>query len=180
MKKKIFIAINLPERIKNKLEKYQEEISSSFNDFCPIKWTRKENLHITLFFIGFVEFDELMDVFNRVEQAVENIDPFNVDLENISYAPKADNPKMVWANGKESSEMIEINDQLEKALDFTTVNKFKPHITLGRIIQWQFKRMELDERPDIFKEFDIFFPVESIEIMESVKGGYITLKSINL
>jgi len=180
MKKKIFIAINLPERIKNKLEKYQEEISSSFNDFCPIKWTKKDNLHITLFFIGFVEIDDLLDVFNKVEKAVKNIEPFNVDLESISYSPKVDNPKMIWVNGKRNNEMIKINNQLEKELDFISINNFKSHITLGRIIQWEFKKIDLEERPDIFKEIDLFFPVESIEIMESSRGEYITLKSINL
>ena len=62
MKKKIFIAINLPEKIKSELVSYQEKIDRFFDDTCPIKWTKKDNLHITMFFIGFVEYDELIDV----------------------------------------------------------------------------------------------------------------------
>lgn len=182
MKKKIFVAVNLPERVKKELEKYQEKISKSFNDFCPIKWTRKDNLHITLFFIGYVDFDELIDIFNEVERAVKKCSSFNVKMENISYAPKKENPKMVWVKGEKSPEMTKINKELEKNLFETNgeSNDFIPHVTLGRIIQWQFKRIDLEERPEILEDINISFTAESIEIMESIKGGYVTLKSINL
>lgn len=64
MKKKAFITINLSEKIKNDLVKYQEKIDSQFA-ICPIKWTRKDSLHIIMFFVGFVGDDELLDVFNK-------------------------------------------------------------------------------------------------------------------
>ena len=43
------------EKIKKDLVSYQEKIDGYFDDFSPIKWTRKDNLHITMFFVGFVE-----------------------------------------------------------------------------------------------------------------------------
>jgi len=189
MNKRIFISIGLPESVKNKLVSYQEEISNSFmhfNDFCPVKWTKKHNLHITLFFVGYVELDELVQVFEAVEKIVKNHNSFKIDLKSISYGPKEKSPKMVWANGENSPELGKLQAELEKELlDVRQPdNSFIPHITLGRIVQWQFKKIEPEERPDISKDISLSLNVDSIEIMESElkKGGahYIVLKSIPL
>jgi len=42
-----------------------------------------------------------------------------------------------------------------------------PHITLGRIKTWEFRRMEPEERPEINEDINLNFEVNSIEIMES-------------
>jgi len=185
MNKRIFISISLPKNIQDKLVSYQEEISRSFtnfNDFCPVKWTKKHNLHITLFFVGYVELDDLVNVFEIVENIAKNHERFKIDLKDISYGPKEKSPKMVWVSGEISPELGELQAELEKELlDVRKPdNSFTPHITLGRIVQWQFNKIELEERPDIFKDIDLSFPVDSIEIMESEGAHYTVLKSISL
>ncbi|HNY35710.1 MAG TPA: RNA 2',3'-cyclic phosphodiesterase [Candidatus Pacearchaeota archaeon] len=189
MQKRIFISIGLPEKVKNKLVEYQEELAHSFtnfNDFCPIKWSKKYNLHITLFFIGYIEIEELVPMFNTIEKIAENHGSFVVDLKSISYGPKEDSPKMIWARGEKSIELENLQADLEKELFNVRKpeNGFTPHITLGKVIQWQFNRIEPEERPDIFKDISLSFPVNSIEIMESNlgRGGadYAILKSIPL
>ena len=189
MNKRIFISISLPESVKNKLVTYQEEISNSFthfNDFCPIKWTKKHNLHITLFFVGYVELDDLVNIFEIVENIAKKHESFKIDLKSVSYGPKEKSPKMVWANGENSPELGKLQAELEKELLEVRQpdNSFTPHITLGRIVQWQFSKIEPEERPDISKDFSLSFNVSSMEIMESdlKKGGahYTILKSIPL
>ena len=109
-----------------------------------------------------------------------------IDLKNISYGPKASAPKMVWATGENSLPLGKLQTDLEK--EMLGVRKpdssFIPHITLGKVIQWQFNRIEPEERPDIFKDISLSFSVNSIEIMETNlgKGGadYAILKSIPL
>jgi len=189
MQKRIFISIGLPENIKNKLVAYQEEISHSFvssNDFCPIKWSKKYNLHITLLFIGYVELEELVPIIERIEKVAVNHGSFVIDLKSISYGPKSNTPKMIWATGENSLPLGELQADLEK--DLLEVRNpdtnFVPHITLGKIIQWQYNRIEPEERIDVFKDLSLSFAVNSIEIMETNlgKGGgqYAVLKSIPL
>ena len=52
---------------------------------------------------------------------------------------------------------------------------FSPHITLARIGQWEWKRIEPEERPEINEDINFVFEVDSIEIMESElkRGGAI-------
>jgi len=186
MQKRIFISIGLPENTKNKLIVYQEEIARSFSDFCPIKWSKKHNLHITLFFIGYIELEELVPMIERIEKLATNHGSFVIDLKSISYGPKADAPKMIWATGENSLELGALQTDIEKELlDIKKPdNSFVPHITLGKVIQWQFNRIEPEERPDIFKDINLSFAVNSIEIMETNlgRGGadYAVLKSIPL
>ena len=89
---------------------------------------------------------------------------------------------MVWANGEKIPSIVEANRKLEEFLFEIrpTEHEFTPHITLGRIIQWQFKRIDEDQIPQIEEYPNLSFNVNSIDIMESVKGRYVILKSINL
>src|SRR3989344_2056227 len=174
MRHRIFIAINMPENIKKKLADYQ----SKWPDL-PARWTRKENLHITLEFLGDTTDEELSEVLKTTEETARKHEPFFINLKKIVYGPSASSgqaqnkiPRMVWAMGEKIKEF-----------DIT------PHITLARLKTWEFKQMEPEERPEINE--DIFppagglsFEVNSIEVMESElkRGGpkYIILESCPL
>ena len=200
MQRRIFVAINLTEKIKNKLACYQDEIEELFlsqqsesSGTGPIRWTKKENLHITLEFLGHLADEELIELCQKTKKIASGKEFFNIRLNKICYGPpdKKQNrtprsmspsnsflrssgflkenrtPRMVWVTG-------------EKIKEFNLV----PHITLGRIRAWEFKRLEPEERPEINREIDLDFEVKSIEIMESQlkRSGmeYITLESFPL
>ena len=48
-----------------------------------------------------------------------------------------------------------------------SISGFIPHITLARILEMEFRKFDLDERPEINEDIDLVFTVESIEVMES-------------
>jgi len=43
----------------------------------------------------------------------------------------------------------------------------KPHITLGRIRQWEWRRIDPEEIPEINENISLILNVDSIEIMQS-------------
>jgi len=200
---RIFIAINLPDNTKQKLTTYQKKIRGLFISSVkgtpnnePVRWTRKDNLHITLNFIGYVNNDGILEIFEIVKKVASKHSPFLVNLNKICYGPiNKKLPKMVWAIGKKSEKFASLRDDLEKSLsDFPEVRqdlstngkqrKFSPHITLGRIRQWEWRRIEPEERPAVDENIDLSFSVGSIEIMESIlkrKGPeYTALKGFSL
>jgi 2'-5' RNA ligase len=192
MKKRIFIAINLGEKVKNNLSENQKEIEQKFYysfDFSPIKMIKKESLHCTLLFVGEVEDLELIEIFNITEKAVEKLENFDLLINNIDYGPNKGNPKMVWANLEKTKELMQLQTNIERAILNNGYNaeidkKYTPHITLGRITQWQFKKINPEEIPTIEKDLGLGISIKSIEIMESFlkKGGaeYCVLKSFPL
>lgn len=188
MSHRIFIAINLPERIKNELSKYQTKWPD-----LPIRWTKKDNLHITLLFIGPVKEEELPEICKALEKIAKENAPFEITLNKLCYAPpKKMPPRMVWAKGEQSKELTILKKGLENALLDSLFKEslnpekriYSPHITLGRIRKWEFRRIEPQEQPVVNEEISLSFDVNSIEIMESkLKGSgaeYAVLGSYNL
>ncbi len=165
-RQRIFIAINLPENIKKKLAEYQKKWPE-----LPIRWTKPENLHITLDFIGYVADEELLEVCKKTKEIADKHNFFEIKLTRICYGPlrfrSGQAPRMVWAIGEKIKEL-----------------NLSPHITLGRIRKWEWQRIEPEERPSVDEEIDLNFSVDSIELMESVlkKGGpeYTILESFKL
>ncbi len=184
---RIFIAINLPENIRKKLADYQNRWPE-----LPIRWTNPKNLHITLVFIGYLNNDELLEICKITKEAVSKYQLFLINFNKICYGPiKKIPPRMIWAMGEKSQEFTGLRDTLEKSLTYSQEisfspekREFFPHITLGRIRQWEWRRIDPEERPEIDEDTNLSFEVNSIEIMESQpkRGGpeYIILESIPL
>ncbi|MDP3882630.1 MAG: RNA 2',3'-cyclic phosphodiesterase [Candidatus Staskawiczbacteria bacterium] len=176
---RVFIAINLPEDVKRALAKYQEKWSE-----LPAKWTANDNLHITLEFLGQLTDVEVGGACKIVAEVSKCHSPFAMNLVKVLYGPPPRQgfagraPKFVWVNGERSDELADLKNDLEESLlekiSFRPDGKgFTPHITLARILEWEFRKFEIDERPEINEDIDILFTVESIEVMESKlkRGG---------
>ena len=91
----------------------------------------------------------------------------------------------MWVTGGKSEELLILQKNLHNNLSFSKEkNTFNLHITLGRIRQMEFRRMNTEETPIIDKEIYLNFKVNAIQIMESrpKKGGleYIILENCNL
>jgi RNA 2',3'-cyclic 3'-phosphodiesterase len=150
--RRIFIAINLPEGIKNKLAAYQAKWPD-----LPCRWTKKDNLHITLEFLGYIRDEDMEDVFRHAKELAAKYEPFEIGLNKICYGPPEKMPpRMVWIIGPKMEGL-----------------GISPHITLGRIKTWEWKAIEPEERPEVSENINITFEVNSIEVMESQlkRGG---------
>jgi 2'-5' RNA ligase len=187
MKRRIFIAINLPKNIKERLLSCQNKWLE-----LPARWTKKENLHITLIFLGYLSDEELPDVCNVTKEVASRNSSFSITLNKIIYGPpKKVPPRMVWAEGEKSKELGRLQKDLENSLLDSAVRRlekesrpYAPHITLGRIKAWEFRQIEPEQRPEVSEEINLSFEVNSIEIMESQlkRGGpnYTMLESAPL
>jgi len=179
---RIFIAINLPENIRKKLVSYQKKWPE-----ITAKWVSPDNVHITLEFLGYITDQELGEVCMITKEVAKRHGSFSINLNKIAYGgvrsgsdpdltPKA--PKMIWAIGEEVKGLANLKNDLEKSLleavHFAPENrKFIPHITLARINEWEWKKIEPEERPEVDENMDLIFSVESVEVMESElkRGG---------
>jgi 2'-5' RNA ligase len=187
MPHRIFIAINLPPEIKRQLEKFQSQWPE-----LPVRWTKPENLHITLIFLGYLADQELLDVCKIVKEVASRQKAFSINLTKICYGPpKKMPPRMVWVEGEKSKELANLQIDLEKSLTSSESVKFEPekrsfssHINLGRIKTWEFRSIDPEESSQIEQDIYLAFDVASIEVMESelkrTGPEYTILESVEL
>lgn len=169
--KRLFLAINLPKKHKKTLKEKREEIKVNF-EADPVKWVSEGNLHITLAFIGDVKeskIDVLREDLNKI-----NFASISLNFGEIKYIPNRRKAKLIWVESKSdalTNLKKRVDDFLEnsEAINYQSDDReFIPHITLGRIKSFKFKKIPLEEIPLLEDEFvDISFTVKSFELMES-------------
>ena len=167
-RRRTFIAINLPADVKKRLTRFQEKWQD-----VPAKWTPAENLHITVLFLGDLTEQDLAVVCQTVKEIAKNHESFNITLEKIAYGPEGKlPPRYIWAGGGEVQELSNLKKDLEQAL-FEAIKfkldkvAFTPHITMARIKEWEWRAINLEERPEVNETMELIFTAESIEVMES-------------
>ena len=185
MRRRVFIAINLPQEIKEKIFNFQKKWPT-----LPCRWVPKENLHLTLAFLGYLNDEELKKVCEVTKEVAVKSKPFSIFLNRVCYGPpKMMPPRLVWVKGNKTEELSKLKEELDKLLSekinfLPEKREFTPHVTIGRIKRWNWRRIEPEERPDVNLKISLEIPVNSIEVMEShlkrSGAGYIVLKSFRL
>lgn len=163
MQRKIFIGVELSPAVKKRLMQKTQKWAD-----LPIRWSREENLHLNLINLGHVEDEIVYEICTKVREVTEEIDLFDIDMDKIELSPSADkNAKSVNFTGGESEKLKFLCEEIEKALGIFNHSKkrFRPSITLGRIQQYGWQRM--DSIPEVEEKFTILLPIESVEIFES-------------
>jgi 2'-5' RNA ligase len=179
-KKRIFIAINLSEQLKKKLFERELKLEQKYQlgEFRGknINWVIKNNLHITLIFIGYVTDDETYEICKTVKNVAKNHSQFYIDLERIITGPtyakasagKPPTPRMFWVEGEKSQELANLQTDLENELSGgmgykKEIRLFRPHITLARFTNQVAKIL-----PEINDIFNSSISVDSVDVMQSV------------
>jgi len=179
-KRRLFIAVNLPEEVKRKLMDYQRK----WIDLDPklIRWVGKSNLHITLVFIGYIDDDEMYDICQIMKEVAKKHEPFFINLERIVLGPPGKTPRMFWVEGEKSQELANLQGDLSEKIEQRSgakYNAYRPHITLARF------RYDLAMTlPKVDEPFKYQIPVDSVEVMQSnlKRSGaeYSVLESVEL
>jgi len=130
-----FIAIPCPDELKNKIVELQEQIKNS----GKIKLVERENIHLTLKFLGDVpenEIKEIIEILDLISKD-ENNKKFKINLCGAGAFPDENYIKILWIGvSSGSEEILNLHRQIDfqlKSLDFKKDKKFHPHFTIARV-----------------------------------------------
>jgi len=161
MKRRIFIAILLPEELRIKLAGFQE-VLGQFN----LRWIKPENLHFTLAFIGWTEEDKIITIIDILNNIFQKIPPFLLRLIKIILGPNEKYPRMLWAIGEKEEMLEKIWQEIRKKLKESQIfvderHPLKVHLTLARARGGELFGKKIDQ------QIDLNFLVKEIAIVES-------------
>ena len=164
-----FIAIELGEKIREKIAQIEEQLKG--NSQADVKWVKKENLHLTLKFLGNVSLLGLNDIYKEMS-AVTQQSPFEIDFKELSAFPNLKAPRVIWLGvDKGREEVKKLSSLIEEGLSklgFEREGKeFRAHLTLGRVRSAKNKDRLVESLEKV--KIEDFSPiwVEKITLMES-------------
>src|ERR1051325_8887109 len=100
---RLFIAIPLPEEVKNEIEKTQNELRQAVpGNF--VRWTKRDQFHLTLKFLGGVETSRMGELTTALRDACGHFTALRLRAERIGFFPDLRFPRVIWAwvhDGKE-------------------------------------------------------------------------------
>jgi len=127
-----FIAILLPEEIKGKAWELQDKLKESNAD---VKWIERENLHITLRFLGEIEEEIIGKIKKLMEEVGKKFSPPLLRFKGVGAFPDLRRPRVIWVGG-EAPLLEDIAKDLERGVRKLGIPPEKPfslHLTLGRV-----------------------------------------------
>lgn len=130
-----FIAIDFPEPVKDVLAQAAAHLKYSGAD---VKWIEKENIHLTLKFLGEVDEKKLEAVRSALDAIAIRTKTFEASIKNIGAFPKIEFPRVIWAGidkgAEESGTLAGKIDQALSRLGFQKESRpFAAHLTIGRV-----------------------------------------------
>ena len=184
-----FIAIELPQEIKDALAHIQEQLKISGAD---VTWVQPQNIHLTLKFLGEIDDKKLEEIISILENATQNKNPFSTRLSSLGAFPKINFPRVIWVGiDKGDAETKQIAKVLEEKIAKIGIppetRPFSSHITIGRVrssLNREKLVKNLNDLADSFGKENLEFLVTKTTLFKSTltpKGPiYEALKEANL
>ncbi len=168
-----FIAIDIPQDLKDKFSQIQENLKKSDLEF---KWVKPENLHLTLKFLGYIDEQQLPEIIKVIEEIVYGQKSFKLRFESFGFFPDPRRPRVFFVGTNNQDLLKAMVQQLEiklekigfpvESLPAGRQGRFQSHLTLARIKSRKNLETLLKNLEKIKLEGD--FAVKEIILYESI------------
>lgn len=125
---RIFIAIDMPVEVRESIE----SIKSDFRLLRGLRFVEKDNIHITLKFLGEIEEERVPDFISALETV--RVKPFKLSISKLGVFPNENNMRVLWVDAEPAEPLSELKKKIDLALPGSKDDHpFKNHITIARI-----------------------------------------------
>lgn len=163
MKKRLFVASDIPTTLVEDFSKYQESLSIN-----QASWTKEENYHLTVAFLGYVSEENIGSIEKEISQIAANTSFFELHFEGVILAPPGKDARMIWAKLDPSdlySELVsKVYSNTKPYITEQTRTERIPHITLARFREGERISEENLVQPQLRQKS---FFVENVSLFET-------------
>ena len=134
---RLFVALPITETVRGEIAGVQNELRDALSSRA-VRWTRTDQLHLTLKFLGDVAVDRVDLLTGFVRKACAEISSLSLTAEKLGCFPNDRRPRVIWIGVRDNPPQLEY---LQKTIDTATAKfgsaeremDFKGHITIGRV-----------------------------------------------
>ena len=141
-----FIAIELPADVRARVVQHIHSLRREIPD-VRASWSRDDNLHLTLKFLGNVPVTDIPKVSDAVAGATRSVSSFELTFAGCGTFPPRGRPSVLWI-GAQAAGLHDLHVALENELEgrgFPRESRpFHPHLTIARLRNSQGARQLAD------------------------------------
>lgn len=146
---RIFFAIDIPDKTKEEIGQFITLMKKKAK-WNGIRWSKTENLHITLHFLAEVQNHHLPELIERVRFEIENRIPTGeFEIKGIELLPSPFRPRVIVFSIKDQEILEQLSVLIGQGIQSANYpiedRPFKAHMTLGRIKHIQNPHLEFLE-----------------------------------
>ncbi len=158
---RLFVALALPGPVRAVLDTLVDALPG-------VTWTRPEQLHLTLRFLGDVPEEKIPAI--ETHLAAVRVEPFVLPVEGVGAFPPKSPPRVLWCGvGRGHPRLHQLRQRVDDALIAAglielNVRTFHPHVTLARcdlsaakpVATWLQTQAEFVAPPFRVEAFDLY------------------------
>lgn len=155
---RLFVALPIPDTVALRLSMLQSGVIGA-------RWQPREQLHITLRFLGEINCSMLRDIDDMLNGIHDP--PFTVELKGVGEFGH-EKPHALWADVASNEALMHLQRKVERAMEQLGIvpdnHKYKPHVTLaylrgtlpGLVMDWLTDRARFEGGAFAVKEFTLY------------------------
>jgi len=133
---RLVIAIAVPPEVRQEIGRAQSRLQRH-SPPGAVRWTRPEQFHITLKFLGDVPVEQVVALEKSVAVVCAGFPALRLSARGIGFFPSERKPRVIWAGASDDGGHLPgLHRHLDEALRWLAPaelpEKFTSHITLGR------------------------------------------------
>lgn len=133
---RLFVAIQLPEELKTALGRVQQELKEMLPPISAA-WTKPDNLHLTLRFLGPVENGRVAELQSRLRENLSAFGELELNCDRLGCFPDLRFPRVVWTWVHDAGERLPVlHRRVEEAVgglaEKPAEGHFVGHVTIAR------------------------------------------------
>jgi 2'-5' RNA ligase len=137
---RLFLTIPIPDDVREKLHRLQLELQPLLLPAHAVRWTKPEQFHLTLKFLGNVPATGIGALTRAVRAVCDAAPHMRLRAEGTGFFPDARSPRVFWVDIKNvDGRLMEFQRQLELAVpsfaEKEGTKNFTAHVTLARFEQ---------------------------------------------
>jgi 2'-5' RNA ligase len=130
---RLFIAIDIPDDIKNVTDGFIRDARHAQND--GVVYVKSDNFHITLKFIGETDPAKVETISEALEEI--SFDPFCMRVAGTGSFPEGEQARVLWIGLHDTEPLARIASAVDRRLFATGIPRdtrpFSPHLTIARV-----------------------------------------------
>ncbi|SHF86797.1 2'-5' RNA ligase [Caldanaerobius fijiensis DSM 17918] len=165
-----FIAVHLNQEAIDDLTNMQKYLKGNN---VKARYTPEDNFHITLKFLGEIEYADIQRIYDALKDKFTDIKPFYIRLNKVGYFPGDKNIRVLWAGVSDKKRGLNalynvINRELSGIGYSEDKRPFRSHVTIAREVE---KNSEIIKVIKGYKFTSGEFLIDRISLMDSRIDG---------